>query len=258
MNFIHRNLKLTFVIFVIIGFLSISGAFWWGGAFNQFHTDIGENSSAIKDLSLHLRSCGRSCQLQDIYNLGILYYREGKYQEAVQQFQSVLNQNNEEILINVYAFYNIGNAYVQLMNSNKTQPLKKKLLLVQKSLENYRGAIKLARQNVNIEDKDLKHNYQLVRQYIKLLKEKIRKSEILEDQKKAPFQLLTEIYDLEKKIQELPDNTTTPSSFRKKQAHLKMLLELRQKSLNKIFILKKKLNTPKQTPPLNFSNKLQV
>ncbi len=83
-----------------------------------------------------------------IYNLGNAYYKEGKFQEALQAYiQSALDEKNPDI--KKKSIYNTGNAMVKLGKMEEAESVYKKVLALDPS------------------DMDAKYNLEYVRQQLK-------------------------------------------------------------------------------------------
>ena len=191
------------------------------------------------------------------FNLGVLYYKDKQFENAIRQFEDLLNQNKTTDQIKSDSFYNIGNSYFKKVESSPDLSVDQKLLILQKSLNAYRGAKDIENRMIRVgggsekKDRDLAHNYQLVRQHIKLIKDQLKNDRQRKDQNMTPYQLIKEITKIELELQILLETGHNKKELEEKRKE--QLLKLKEESLNKLSILKDKLNRSKsEIPPVHF------
>lgn len=242
-----KNQKILAFFFIFSILITIALTTWMGNKDRLFYTDSKHLSKDIKYLKSNLPQIESSHESAILhFNVGVLQYREEQFENAIRQFQDVLNQKNTSQQTRRAAFYNIGNAYFKKMESADKLPADQKLLILQKSLTAYRGAIEIEERQIRSEgesverDSDLAHNYLLIQQHIKILKDQLKKKNRQENQNKTPYQLIEEVRELELEVQKIL----------KAGGEKNKLMSLKEESLKKLSILKEKLNNPKSvTPP---------
>ena len=137
------------------------------------HLEMKEFAKAASSYNKALRK--NSSLTEASYNLGLAFYRQKKYNEAILQYKDLSNRiENKEILARVY--HNLGNSHLQVNN-------------LKESIEAYQNALRL-----NDKDEDTRYNLSFA-----LIKLKARQQN---EQKKSTQDLLNHMEQLEENTQQ--------------------------------------------------------
>ncbi|MDX1636779.1 MAG: tetratricopeptide repeat protein [Balneolaceae bacterium] len=75
----------------------------------------GQTSEAIDVLEAEVQSTNNSEWLAELHlNLGSIYYNNGRYQEAIESFQQVVDTRQVDVLTREKGYWYLGNSYFQL------------------------------------------------------------------------------------------------------------------------------------------------
>lgn len=162
-----KNLVILFLIFIIPGTVSGAGLSGKIKEGNKYYNDSNYNEALIKY---------NDAQIEDpsapevLYNMGNVFYRQKKYQEAADAFQKSMERGDVEL--EAKALYNIGNSFFQQG-------------LYQEALEYYKQSLERTP-----EDIDTKYNIEYTERKIKEMMSRSPQTEkqAKEDQKKQQQQ----------------------------------------------------------------------
>ncbi|WP_202796873.1 VWA domain-containing protein [Pedosphaera parvula] len=128
-------------------------------AFREYQA--GKYQDALKDYENSLQRKSNDPRLH--FNAGTAAYQTQQYDEATKQFNDTLN--SQDIQLQQQAYYNLGNTYFRLGQSDKDE--KKKQEAWENALKHYESALKL-----NQQDQDAQFNHQFVQTQLEELKKK--------------------------------------------------------------------------------------
>lgn len=82
----------------------------------------GNTSEAIQMLEQEVQSVENASWSAELYlNIGSLYYNDGRYQQAIENFQKVVDGQEIDVLTREKGYWYLGNAYFQLNQLDKAQ-----------------------------------------------------------------------------------------------------------------------------------------
>lgn len=110
------------------------------------------------------------------YNLGNTYFKQKRYNKAVEQYQKVL-ANNKDKKITAQTYHNLGNSYLEWYKTENDQ--QKKTQYIDNSIQAYKNAL-----INNPNDKDTKYNLSYALALKKALQQQQKKQQQQKQQQK--------------------------------------------------------------------------
>ena len=252
---VKKGIGITLSILCLV---AISLAIWFGGRerweIAGLSSDMSDKESSIAHLEGQLKEEPESTIIK--YNLAYFYYRSGRFEEARDLLQKLVESKEKSNTLSKKVFYNMGNSLYRLAENE--EDLEHAINLLGESLRHYRTVIEIEKQEkaytgVDSQiDEDTTVNYTLVQRRLKIITDKLDKRKKDAAKQKGIYQLVKELLgeeqEIHKRLAELQQKQGDESALQER----KELLTRRSENRKRLQIIQEKIQQElgtKSSPP---------
>lgn len=270
---IQINNKKPLIFVTILSSLMILIGLWFGAQNKFVYSGFSFDPNNVDELITRLEKEQNDNQLslENRFNLSVLIYKDGDLEKAKKKLQELLNSGTGDSNILISGFYNLGNTFFKIAETEKE--IENAIKLYQKSLTSYRGALELIERDRKFikksanNNQDILHNFILTKNRIKILTDQLKSNQQAEKQQQSPYQLVKQIESNESNIKSLINRLQQINDVKQVQEIREEVLRLRRENITNLTIIKKQLaeqgnHSPNHSPPPaispNSANKLTI